>query len=226
MDKIYYVYVWMTDAPYYVGKGKGKRARNPKRNFGQMRPDTHIIFFRQNLYERAARRIEDLLVEKWGRKGIDPGGILENRKRPRDSWPHGDWHSKAMNDPELKAHLRQKSIEWFSDPENRKKKSEETKKGMAESGAAEKLSKSLKKYFSDPKNRKKKSEAVKKILSTPEWRKSQSERLKAKWKDPEYRAMMVKRKQDPEYRKKVSESIKRTKRLNKLKRATNPKSPV
>lgn len=78
----------MTDAPYYVGKGKGKRAYRKKRSFGNMRPNTQVIFFRTNIATSSkAKRIEDIIVRRLGRKGIDEMGILENRMLPSQEYP-------------------------------------------------------------------------------------------------------------------------------------------
>ena len=42
-------------------------------------PEERIVFLNQNLTEQESLTVEAEYIKKYGRKGIDPGGILENR---------------------------------------------------------------------------------------------------------------------------------------------------
>jgi hypothetical protein len=77
-----------------------------------------------------------------------------------------------------------------------------------------KISISGKRYFSDPENRAKRSECIKKAFQEhPEYGKNRSEKQKKYYSDPENRLKCKERmsilKDDPEYRRKISEGVKR-----------------
>jgi len=105
----YYVYQYIdprNNLPFYIGKGKEKRyqahlfetAKNTEnlkkyayiqglRNKGLM-PTIEIVL--DNLSEEQAYHLEESLIIKYGRKDIDPDGILTNiclgNKPPRQIW--------------------------------------------------------------------------------------------------------------------------------------------
>lgn len=78
----YYVYAYVRDdgTPYYIGKGKDRRAYAPhKRRDGTFinpPPRARIIFLEQNLSNVGACAIERRLIRWWGKKSN--GGILTN----------------------------------------------------------------------------------------------------------------------------------------------------
>lgn len=112
MDNIYYVYAYIdprTNLPFYIGKGKGKRSEYHlsethvnTTNWAKWRyindlrkeclgPTIKII--KSNLSNQEAYALEEELIKSYGRKGIDPDGILTNvtldinppvRKGPRN----------------------------------------------------------------------------------------------------------------------------------------------
>ena len=88
-ENIYYVYSYTRSktsktaekgTPYYIGKGKGKRAWNShkRKNKAELLPKdkTHIHILYENLSEIDAHNIEKQLISKYGLK--TEGGILSN----------------------------------------------------------------------------------------------------------------------------------------------------
>lgn len=86
-DKPFYVYLYLRDkdsehgpagSPYYVGKGKDRRAYSPNHNARRPRDWNRIVFVAQNLSEKDAFQLEILLIHLHGR--IDVGtGCLRNK---------------------------------------------------------------------------------------------------------------------------------------------------
>lgn len=91
----YYVYVYkdpFTMQPFYIGKGNGKRyldhTNKPYQSFKRVQDKIKSIrnkdaepiieFAHTNLQEEVAYRLEEELIIKYGRKDIDPNGILMN----------------------------------------------------------------------------------------------------------------------------------------------------
>lgn len=78
---IFYVYAYIRPdySPYYIGKGKGKRAYSKFK--GEIRPPkdkSRIIILKEGLDEHDAFKYESILIEFFGRKDIGTG-ILRNK---------------------------------------------------------------------------------------------------------------------------------------------------
>lgn len=78
MDKIYYVYAYLRNeenTPYYIGKGKGRRAFQ-KHKVSVPNDRTKIKFIANNLNENDAFDLEKDLIKLFGRKDLNTGILL------------------------------------------------------------------------------------------------------------------------------------------------------
>jgi len=76
----YYVYLYLREdgTPYYVGKGKGRRAYSKNHRVNVPKNKDKIVFANIHLSEENALKRETELILQYGRKDIKTG-ILENR---------------------------------------------------------------------------------------------------------------------------------------------------
>jgi hypothetical protein len=105
MGKEYYTYAYLREdnSPWYIGKGKGKRAYQKHDYFPSPSPEK-ILILKTNLTEKQAFNHEIYMIAIFGRKDLGTG-ILRNRTNGGDSPPvftGHSWESKQKISEKLK----------------------------------------------------------------------------------------------------------------------------
>ena len=110
MENVYYTYAYLRKedrTPYYIGKGKGKRAYDRSTHRVRVPDDRdRIVFLKENVSEKEALAYEREMIQFYGRKDLGTG-ILRNMSDGGEGAPNPS-------------------------PESRKKNSERNKKAYAE----------------------------------------------------------------------------------------------
>lgn len=139
---MYYTYLWLREdgTPYYVGKGKGRRAyQNKDHCVHRPRFDSSILMQHWESEEKAFE-MEKWWICFWGRKNVNTG-ILRNMTNGGDG-PSGWVPSEETKSKIKQARKRQKFTEEtrsrMKDAHTGLKKSEQTRKKISETNKATK----------------------------------------------------------------------------------------
>lgn len=134
----YYVYAYLREdgTPYYVGKGKGRRAWSKNHRVGFPPPKERVFIMESNLTELGAFALERRLIRWYGRK--DNGtGILRNMTDGGEGIA-GWW--KGRDRPEKRGKQTPEYIEKRVAPTRGMKRSVESRKRISDARKGMKFS--------------------------------------------------------------------------------------
>lgn len=188
---IYYVYQYLRSkdsevapagTPYYIGKGKKRRAW--QKGPSEIQPPNdpaNIVIIADQLTESQAFDLEKQLITEFGRIDLNTG-ILRNRsdggEGPAGVVRSAEWCERQSQDRKgKKLNLSEESRTKLSKARSEANNNPEHRKKVAE-------------RWQDPKFRQKMSEAKRNI--SDETCARMSEATKKKWQDPEYKARVRK----------------------------------
>lgn len=121
---------------------------------------------------------------------------------------NGDWNLYVFNHHVKRLFEDPEFLEKFSKsrqtPESKKKRIESQLKAWQDPEKRKKMSEIMKKRWQDPEYRAKVGKGQKGAWNRPGRKEKHSETFKRKWQDPEFREKMLKIRQSPEYRSKLS----------------------
>lgn len=170
---IYYVYQYLREdlTPYYIGKGKGKRAWDKKHRINLPTSKELIQIVAYKLSEYEAHLLEIKLIAQYGRKDLGTG-ILRNMSNGGEG-ATGYKHTAEFKDNVRKFHTGKTTSEETKKKQSLaakgKPKSEEHKQNLRKPRSDEfkaKMSEIAKNRSVSPRLGKRHSEETKKLLST------------------------------------------------------------
>lgn len=155
MNNIYYVYQYLRNdgTPYYIGKGKGRRAYVKQRVISLPIDKTLIKIIAQHLSEYEAFLLESKLIQYFGRKDLGTG-ILHNKtdggEGTRRPYKKIAWNKGKTQTPEHNAKISQSLTEYKRTAEHQEKLNNAFRKNPTargrfwwNNGTIEKMSKTL-----------------------------------------------------------------------------------
>lgn len=193
----YYVYLWIRSAkslngdagtPYYIGKGKRRRAYQSHQGIKPPRDRSRIVIVAKNLNETDAFQIEILLIHFWGR--IDIGtGCLRNRTNGGEGVSGLSQEGRAKISAKLKGRpgVKGKPVPL----EMRKRISEALKGQRLSPERIAKISATVKKWYKDnPEQLDEMRNRAIEYFKNPEARERLSVTAKEQWNRPNFRETM------------------------------------
>ena len=142
MKKVYYTYAYLREdgTPYYVGKGKEKRAFVKHGRRIPVPPKNRILFLKQNLTEEEAFKHERYMIAVLGRKDLGTG-ILRNMTDGGDGLSNPNEQTRKKRGNSIRGIKRSKeTLRKMSAAATGKKHSEETRRKISEAKRGTKAS--------------------------------------------------------------------------------------
>jgi hypothetical protein len=126
----FYTYLWLREdgTPYYVGKGKGRRAYRGEAHGVHCPPNPVNIIVQEFERESDALFSEVFLIEFYGRQDLGTG-CLRNRTKGGDG-QSGLVHTEATKQKMRESHLRNKVKEHHLHTDETKRRMSELQKIM------------------------------------------------------------------------------------------------
>jgi len=124
MENLYYTYAYLREdgTPYYIGKGKGKRAYEKWNRIVSIPEDKkHILILKKGLSEDEAFRHEIYMIAIFGRKDIGTGILCNLCAGGRGSRGQSPYRKRPLPSMETKLKLRalKQQTKWWCHPTER-----------------------------------------------------------------------------------------------------------
>jgi len=138
-DNIFYTYAYLRKGdrtPYYIGKGKGKRAYDSTHRVKVPDDKDRIIFLKENVSEREAWDYEREMIQFYGRKDLGTG-ILRNMSDGGEGPSNPSPEARRKNAESSRLQYYRTKEEGLSGVGNLTKEQEKRRKENAKKGKAE-----------------------------------------------------------------------------------------
>jgi len=145
---MYYTYAYLREdgTPYYIGKGKGRRAYTHHHHRCAVPSEDRILFLKKGLTNEEAIRHEIYLISVLGRKDLGTG-ILRNLTDGGEGTHNVSPLSRQKMSEAQKGNTKGRNVKWSDEDKKRmseqrkgRKLSEETKRKMSAVRKGRKLS--------------------------------------------------------------------------------------